>query len=847
VWDISPRVSDRLPIETVLPELITTLGAHHTAILVAPPGAGKSTLAPLALLDAPWLRGNNQRIVMLEPRRIAARSIAARMAQLNGDAVGQTVGYRVRFDNRVGPATRLEVLTEGVLTRRLQSDPALEGIGLVIFDEFHERSLHADLALALCRDAQTGLREDLRILVMSATLDTEALSAALSSTPGSAPTAVPIVRAEGRKFPIDLRYLSRDPGGPIDRALVDAASHALTHESGDVLAFLPGLAEIQRAANMLRDMHPEALIVELHGDLPLEAQQRALLPDRQGRRKLVLATSIAETSLTIEGVRIVIDSGLARVPRFDPNSAMTRLETVRVTRDSADQRAGRAGRLGPGVCFRLWTELTQSQLTPIRRPEIIDADLAPLRAELAQWGISDAYGLSWVTPPPQGSVRQAEQLLRQLHVLDDANRITRRGADVNALPTHPRIAHLLIEGRALGLGALAADVAALLDERDPLPRGSASGSDLSIRVDALRRWRAQKRAGDADPGVLSRVERIAAQWRDALSVRADNTPADPLDIGRLIALAYPDRIGQRRDNASLRYKLSGGRGVQLLEHDPLARERWIAVANADAGKDDGRVYLAAPLAEAELTGLATQTDVLSWDARQGVLLAQRESRIGELVLSAKPLNNPPDDKRLEVLYGVVSSEGVGLLHWTDTARQYQARLLSLRAWRGDEWPDVSDAALIVSASEWLTPYAARINRRSDFERIQAHDVLTAALPYTLQRQLDALAPTHLEVPSGSHVRLEYKSDGAAPVLAVKIQEMFGLADTPAVNDGRTRVLVHLLTPAQRPIQVTQDLRNFWNTTYPSVRKELRGRYPKHPWPEDPWNAPATKRTIRRSG
>ncbi len=815
--------------------MISTLKRHTTAILVAPPGAGKSTLAPLALLDAPWL--NRQRILMLEPRRIAARSIAARMAQLHGDALGQTIGYRVRFDHRVGRATRLEVLTEGILTRRLQSDPALDGVGLVIFDEFHERSLHADLALALCRDAQRGLREDLRILVMSATLDADALRAALGGAP--------VVRADGRQFPVDLRYLSREPSGPIDRAVADAASHALTHESGDVLAFLPGLAEIQRAASALRDRHPDALILELHGDLPLDAQQRALLPDRQGRRKTVLATSIAETSLTIEGVRVVIDSGLARVPRFDPNSGLTRLETVRVTRDSADQRAGRAGRLGPGVCFRLWTELTQSQLAPVRRPEVLDADLAPLRAELAQWGIVDAYQLDWVTPPPRGALMQAEHLLKSLDVLDEAGRLSQRGAEVNALPTHPRLAHLLLEGRALGLGSLAADVAALLDERDPLPRNASSGADLSVRVDALRGWRGRKRAGDADPAVLARVERIAAQWRDALRLPVDNGPADPFDVGRLVALAYPDRIGQQRDSASRRYKLSGGRGVQLPEHDQLARERWIAVAHADAGADDGRVYLAAPLAETALTGMTTQADVLSWDARHGVLLAQRESRIGELILATRPLSVIPDDRRLDVLCGVLRAEGIGLLHWSDGARQLQARLLSLRVWRGAEWPDVSDSALVATAPEWLAAYAARIHRRADFERIQAHDVLTGALPYALQRRLEQLAPTHVEAPSGSRIRLEYRPDGAAPVLAVKIQEMFGLADTPTVNDGRTRVLVHLLTPAQRPIQVTQDLRNFWNTTYPSVRKELRGRYAKHPWPEDPWNAPATKRTIRR--
>lgn len=822
--------AEPLPIYQALPGLKQALAHHPTVILQAPPGAGKSTVLPLELLDEPWLAG--QKILMLEPRRLAARQVAARMAALLGEEIGQTVGYRVRFENRVGRQTRLEVLTEGILTRRLQHDPTLEGVGLVIFDEFHERSLQADLGLALSREVQGALREDLRLLVMSATLDGESLSRALSEAP--------VITAQGRQYPVELHYLSRDPAGHLTATAAGAVSRALERHEGDVLVFLPGVGEILRTEKLLRERHPELRVLPLYGDLPLAAQQEAIVPDPTGRRKVVLSTSVAETSLTIEGVRVVVDSGFSRLPRFDARSGLTRLETVRVTRDSADQRAGRAGRLGPGVCYRLWSPATHATLLPQRRPEILEADLASLVLELAQWGVRDVSALNWVTPPPPGAVRQARTLLEELGALS-GDALTERGREMLEWPTHPRLAHLLIESRALGVGALAADGAALLEERDPLLRES--GADLTLRVAALRNWRARR--GDlhgADPGALARIERLSEQWRGRLGVGAENLEPDPHHIGLLLALAYPDRIARMREGQPLRYRLSGGRGVRLADTDPLQGEPWLAVAHLDAGGEEGRIFLAAPVRPEDLEPLARTVEVVAWDARAGGLVAQRERRVGEVALSLEPLERIPDAERVRVLGQVVRSEGLALLPWTENLRQWQARVLSLRAWRPEEnWPDVSDARLLETLEDWLGPWLGVVSRREDFARLDLAGILAAFLPWPLPARLDELAPTRLTVPSGSSIKLSYSPDGSPPVLAVRIQEMFGLADTPRVNRGHTPVLLHLLSPAYRPVQVTQDLRSFWANTYPEVRKELRGRYNKHPWPEDPWNAEPTRK------
>lgn len=831
--EILPMPDTLLPVYEALPALRKALAEHPAAVLQAPPGAGKSTAVPLELLREPWLRG--QKVLMLEPRRLAARAVANRMASQLGEEVGETTGYRVRFESRASERTRLEVLTEGILTRRLRRDQALEGVGLVIFDEFHERSLEADLALALCRLVQEVLREDLRILLMSATLDGEGLSAVLGGAP--------VVTAKGRQYPVEVRYLPEDPEGPLPGAVAGAVSRALAETDGDVLVFLPGVSEIARTGALLSERHPNVLIRPLYGDLPLSAQQEAIVPDPDSRRKAVLSTSIAETSLTIEGIRAVVDSGFSRAPRFDPRSGLSRLETVRLTRDSADQRAGRAGRLGPGTVYRLWSLSTQNGLQARRKPEILEADLAPMLLELSAWGIRDVNELGWVTPPPVGAVQQARALLQALGALEDDS-LKARGREMLEWPTHPRIAHLLLESKTPGLGALAADVAALLEERDPMPGDS--GADLDLRIQALRSWRAGQGNREAENGVLKRIERLSKEWRRRLGVQADNAAPDPYSTGMLIALAYPDRVARLREGSRTRYRLSGGRGVKLLDDDPLAGSPWLAAAQLDAGTDEGRIFLAAPVRTEDLKPFARSVDVVGWDARAGALVARRERRIGEVVLESELLKTIPEEQRLAILVQVVRSERLEVLSWTEAVRQWRARILSLRTWRtGEDWPDVSDAHLLETLETWLPPWLGGVSRLEDFKRLDLMAILEALLPWNLQTRLEELAPTRLEVPSGSKVRLEYSPDGSPPVLAVKLQELFGLADTPAVNEGRNPVMLHLLSPAQRPIQVTQDLRSFWENTYPEVRKELRGRYNKHPWPEDPWNAEPTRKTNRR--
>jgi ATP-dependent helicase HrpB len=673
----------------------------------------------------------------------------------------------------------------------------------------------------------------LRILVMSATLDASLSSDVLAP--------FPLVQAHARSFPVEIVYAEREPTGPLPAQVAAAAARALAERPGDVLAFLPGVGEIQRTRDLLLERGVDADVQTLYGEMPLDEQQATLRTHPHARRRIVLATAIAETSLTLEGVRSVVDCGFARTARFDPAVGLTRLETTRVTLDSADQRAGRAGRLGPGACYRLWTTAAHRSLGVARRPEIVEADLAPLRLELAQWGVRDPLSLSWVTPPPIGALRQAEALLESLDALRDGQ-ITRRGSAMAEWPTHPRLAHLLLEaGRD---AALAADVAALLEERDPLPR--TAGADLCLRIDALQHWRRTGRAlHGADGGALARIERVAVQWRQRLRVGPLNAHVDPFDVGRLVALAYPDRIAQARDEHSGRYRLAAGRGARLAEGDALAREAWLAAAHVDAGSDEGRIFLAAPLHVDEVDALAVERNVLDWDARQGRVVAQRERRFGALVLSAKPTRDVPADAKAALLCDVVRSEGLDVFAWTDALRQWQARAQCLHLWRGEEWPNVSDDALLARVDVWLTSWLEPIVRREDFARLSLHDMLRALLTHHQQRSLDELAPTHIEVPSGSRLRLEYSADGSPPVLAVKLQEMFGLADTPAVDAGRMPVTLHLLSPAQRPIQVTQDLRSFWQNTYPVVRKELRGRYPKHPWPDDPWTA-APSRGVKRS-
>jgi len=821
-----------LPIQEIIPELKQKLTTHQTIILQAPPGAGKSTVLPLELLSEPWLSG--KKILMLEPRRLAARAVASRMASLLDESVGETVGYRVRFENKISKQTRLEVVTEGILTRMLQQDNSLEGTGLVIFDEFHERSLHADLALALCREIQQVLREDLKIIIMSATLDGEQLSSLLGNAP--------IVTSKGRQYPIRYEYVPEENNTPLPLQMARAIRKALAKEEGDILAFLPGAGEITRTQELLEKETENISIHPLYGDLPAQKQQEAILPHPFGTRKVVLATSIAETSLTIEGIKIVVDSGTARVPKFDLRSGLTRLETIRVTKDAADQRAGRAGRLGPGVCYRLWSEGSHQHLVAQRTPEILEADLAPTLLELANWGVHDLRSLTWLTPPATGSINQAKDILLLLEALEQ-EKITERGKAMLRLPTHPRIAHLLLEAEEHNLLALATDVAAVLEERDPLPKEA--GANIATRIEVLRKWR-NKEYVNADRGVLERLERLAQAWRRTFKIETDNTPPHYEQIGKLLAAAYPERIAKQKENDALRYRLANGRVVKLPDHDPLQHETWLSVAHLDAGNNEGKIYLAAPLNPKDVLHLAYKKEVVSWDAQKGILIARTEKRIGEIIVESTPLEKIPEEERTRILCDVVRKEGLSLFKWTEELLQWQARILTLKAWRPeDEWPEVAPNYLTAHPEEWLAPYLNTVRKRDDFAKLDLSSILRNNISWELSQRIETLAPEKIKVPSGFDIKLLYFADANTPVLAVRLQEMFGLLETPAINENRNTVMLHLLSPGYKPVQVTQDLKSFWKNTYPEVRKELRMRYPKHHWPEDPWTAEAVRGVKRK--
>lgn len=821
----------QLPISEILHEIKSNLVENNTLILQAPPGAGKSTWLPAQLLNEEWLGG--KKILMLEPRRLAAKTVAARLASQIEEETGETVGYRIRFENKISSKTRLEILTEGILTRILQHDGALEDTGLVIFDEFHERSLHADLALALCRDVQQVLRPDLRILIMSATLDGEKLSSLLGNAP--------IVTSKGRQYPITFHYAGYEERVPLPQQMTRIILRAFREHEGDILAFFPGSGEVSRTAELLEQESISAHLFPLFGDMPIQQQQEAIMPDKSGKRKIVLATSIAETSLTIEGIKIVVDCGWSRVPRFDPGSGLTRLETIRVTKDAAEQRAGRAGRLGPGICYRLWAEGFQHHLVPHRSPEILEADLTPLLLDLSQWGSSDINSLAWLTLPPAGAVMQARELLQQLGALE-GKKITAQGKEMLRLPAHPRIAHLLLEAKKSGLASLAADIAALLEERDPL--GKVAGSDLSLRIEVLRKWR-KKEFVSADRKRLERIERVAMQWRKLLNCSIDNNTPNHSETGRLIAAAYPERISKSENGK--RFRLANGRIARLNEHDPLASESWIAIAHLDSGNaGEGKIFLAAPLDPDDVIHLAQEKKTIGWDAQKGELVARMEKRIGDIVFESKPLPSIPEEERVQILLEAVCKENLDWLNWNEEVIRLQNRILSLRKWRTEEnWPDFSREHLIATAEVWLSPYLNTIRRKDDFGKLDLHSILLSSLEWEKQNQLDKLLPVKTEVPSGSMIKIEYATDGSAPVLAVRLQELFGMLETPTVNEGRTRLMIHLLSPAYRPVQVTQDLASFWKNTYAEVRKELRSRYPKHSWPEDPYTAEAVRGVKRR--
>jgi ATP-dependent helicase HrpB len=873
-----PRSFDSpLPIDAVLDELTRTLANNNAAVLVAPPGAGKTTRVPLALLDAAWL--GRKKIIMLEPRRIAARASAERMAKTLGERAGETVGYRVRFGSKVSRATRIEVVTEGIFSRQILDDPELSDVAAVLFDEFHERSLDADLGLALARDAQTGLREDLRILVMSATLDGARVARLLGDAP--------VIASEGRAFPVETRYLGRKADAPLERQMADAIAMALRADPGSVLAFLPGAAEIRRTQNFLGErVHDASIeIVPLFGALDAGVQDRAIAPAPKGHRKVVLATSIAETSLTIEGVRIVVDSGVARVPRYEPDIGLTRLETVRASRAAVDQRRGRAGRTEPGVCYRLWDEPQTASLAAYTQPEILSADLSSLVLDLAQWGVADPAALAFLDPPPAPALKEARSLLRELGALDDDGRITAEGNSLRALALPPRLARMIVDSHRLGSGEEAADIAAILTER-----GLGGDSvDLESRLDQFRRDRTQrggsaralaqrwasqvealegKRASSPSPpagegrggghtyaGVSENTPTPNPSARTASSVVAPQGGGEPkgsrlidegLSTGGMLAFAFPDRIARNRGNGS--FVLANGRGAAVDQTSALARAPYIAVAELTGTAAQGRILLAAVITQAEIElRFADQietTDEISFDRGAMALRARRKRTLHAITLSEAPLALTPSAETARVLADGLMASGLDRLPWSKAAKQWRDRVMFLRTAEGEGWPDLSDDALAAQREAWLVPALYDKTTLKELAPGDLSDALLTLLPWELRARLEREAPTHFEAPTGTQLPIDYEAE-QGPTIAVRLQELFGLNTHPSIAKGAVPLVLELLSPAHRPVQVTRDLPGFWRGSYAAVRSDLRGRYPRHPWPEDPASAAPTRRVKPR--
>lgn len=834
-----------LPINEALPALKEALARRNRVLLQAPPSAGKSTIVPLALLESAWL--GSRKILMLEPRRIAARAVAHRMAQLLDEPIGKTVGFRTRLETRVSRDTRIEVVTEGILTRMLQADSELSDIGCVIFDEFHERSLNADLGLALALESQENLREDLRLLVMSATLDLERLARLLDQAP--------IVTAEGQSFEVATHYVARRTEIPLELQTAQVLRAALERHEGDILCFLPGAAEISRVQRALEAAVPDSSVrvMPLYGELTGAAQDAALAPAARGQRKVVLATSIAETSLTIEGVRVIVDSGLRRYAEFDPATGMSHLVTGKVSQAAADQRRGRAGRLSAGVCYRLWSEGTHASLAAQTAPEILNADLAPLALELSCWGATDADSLTWLDPPPAAPLAQAHDLLRQLDAIDEANRITSHGRALATAGAHPRLAHMLIKGRDLGAPRLACDLAAVLSERDVLRAAPGTrDADLRLRVSVLRGQvgRAPAEGLLVDTRALEQAARLRAIWQREFSGGDDET-VDPHEwTGLLAALAYPDRIGRAR-GADGRYLLANGRGAGFREPQALAKSEFIVAAALDGAEREARIFLAAPiqLAQLEQYFLAhiTERAEIAWDERERAVRARHERRLGALLLESREIRDPDPLEVQRAAFVGLRQLGLAALAWTPELRQWQARVELMRKFAvtaPEPWPEVNDAALTATLESWAPPWITGLTRRDHFARLDLNNALRSRLSYEQGRILEREAPTHFVVPSGSRIPIDYL-DGEVPTLSVRLQEMFGLRTTPSVAGGRLPLLLKLLSPAGRPVQVTRDLQSFWKRGYHEVKKDLKGRYPKHYWPEDPYTAQPTRRARPR--
>ena len=856
-------MSFALPIDDALPALRDALRARTVSVLEAPPGAGKTTRVPLALLQEPWIAG--QKLVMLEPRRLAARAAAHYMAKQLGEQVGGTVGYRVRGETRVSRQTRIEVVTEGVLARLLSADATLEGYGAVLFDEFHERSLHADLGLALVLETQQ-VRDDLRVLVMSATLDGDAVAQLLADAQGAAP----VVRSSGRMFPIETHYRPPRTDERIEATTSRVVREALDANDGDVLVFLPGMGEQRRVEERLAGSVPTTVRVHvLHGTMPLAEQDAALATAPMGTRKVVLSTSVAETSLTVEGVRVVVDAGQSRVPRYDATAGLTRLHTVRVSRASADQRRGRAGRVAPGACYRLWDVHEEHGFLASTRPEIIDADLSSLALELADAGIADPLQLRWLDAPRAAAFAQARTLLAQLGALSDEGplgRVTAHGKRMAALPLAPRLAHLLLVAAERGQLVLGASIAALLEERDVL-RGEGfvrAPADLRLRTEFLHgdREAASAYGAHADRDGVRRVRQSAGElvkrvkggssdsgsWDSGKSNSGNDTTWDDADVGTLLALAFPDRVAQRRAGSEGRYLLRNGSGAALPKGDSMYDEPFLAVAELEGQPPEYRIVRAAPLSlddlRADFGEQLVRASVVAWDERSRSVKAVERTKLGAITLEEKPQREPDADAVCTALVEQLQRVGVSAWPWREGVQKLRERLAFVHHHDATTWPDVSDGALVDTLAEWLGPYLDGVRTWAQLEQVDWHEALFSLVPWSQRAALDRLAPTHLEVPSGSRIALDY-SEPAAPVLAVKLQEVFGWTSTPTLFDGRVPVTLHLLSPAQRPVQVTRDLAGFWKHSYFEVRKELRGRYPRHPWPDDPLTAEATRRAKPR--
>lgn len=809
----------------MLDELSATLERGNAGVLVAPPGAGKTTRVPLTLLDAPWAKG--KKIIMLEPRRIAARASAERMAKTLGERAGDTVGYRVRFGSKISRATRIEVVTEGIFSRQILDDPELNGIAAVLFDEFHERSLDADLGLALARDAQTGLREDLRILVMSATLD----GARIAKLLGDAP----VVASEGRAFPVETRYLGRKPDVPLERQMADAIASALRADPGSVLAFLPGAAEIRRTENFLKERVQDASIeiVPLFGALDASVQDRAIAPAPKGTRKVVLATSIAETSLTIEGVRIVVDSGMARVPRYEPDIALTRLETVRASRAAVDQRRGRAGRTEPGVCYRLWDEPQTASLAAYTQPEILSADLSSLVLDLAQWGVADPSGLAFLDPPPAPALKEAKSLLGELGALDADGRITAEGHSLRALALPPRLARMIVDSNRLGAGEQAAEIAAILTERGL----GGDNVDLDVRLDQFRRDRSQRASSARD---------LARRWAQQVASAEKAQGEGDISTGIMLAFAFPDRVAKNRGNGG--FVLANGRGAAVEQTSSLARAPYIAVGELTGTAASGRILLAARISleeiEAQFGDLIENTEEISFDRSAMALRARRKRTLHAITLSEAPMALSPSAETARVFADGLIAAGLDKLPWSKAAKQWRDRVMFLRKAEGEGWPDLSDAALAAQSEAWLVPALYDKISLKDFSAGDLSDAVMTLLPWDLRSRLEREAPTHFEAPTGTMLAIDYEAE-QGPTIAVRLQELFGLNTHPSIAKGAVPLVLELLSPAQRPVQVTRDLPGFWRGSYAAVRSDLRGRYPRHPWPEDPATAMPTRRVKPR--